>query len=430
VLSKHGSIDKADLVISCNKIYQMMLIDAVKTGETVQISEAIRMWGKKLKKPYFMRHVYGGDVNKYNKEGSFFNRYVHYIEMEMKKINNITSEFEEGYLQDLNSPKEIIMSMFELPYNDYLNEVMDKLKPVYAEYADERKAVSKEKQEILKQPKYKRDSDELDLINAKYTEIAKRYRWECHMIEPNLSILASAAVELGYIEKNNPSFAWDVAFDGMRYNALLNRPKERTEIHDLGKIKTDYPITGIASVQNGQIEICRVELDYNRDMMLDEAIIIEAKLPDGKYPVLSIMDQHFAVSIEDNLHDEYLCMISYPKQIIENIRTISNEKVGIVCRREHEKIVVPSKANQDESISALRRVLDYVSGRVFKIIANPDKRYINVHDDDGYFCSISKEDITAGKVSLDMDGMDIKFEKVIMPNNDKVSSFMAYINVY
>ncbi|WP_338789175.1 hypothetical protein [Metabacillus sp. FJAT-53654] len=42
----YGEYMKADLVVSVNKIYQMMLIDAAKTGEAVNIAFPIQIMGR------------------------------------------------------------------------------------------------------------------------------------------------------------------------------------------------------------------------------------------------------------------------------------------------------------------------------------------------------------------------------------------------
>lgn len=189
-----GDYTKVDLVVSVNKIYQMMLIDAAKTGEAVNIAYPIRAHGKRLKKPYFMYHVYGGKRDEYsNDTDSPLNQYVQWIEKQQIYIKDLfLKDIDVDYFTSLMNPIEIFQYRKELPYFEYVNEVVEKLKPIYDSYSKERSVIDRERKEFQSKAKIKQDPEERKIINDKYSTVKQKYRLICHSVEPNLSIFSQA----------------------------------------------------------------------------------------------------------------------------------------------------------------------------------------------------------------------------------------------
>ncbi|OAS85210.1 MULTISPECIES: hypothetical protein [Metabacillus] len=258
---------KADLVVSINKIYQMMLIDAAKTGEAVNIAFPIQMHGKRMKKPYYMYWVYGGKRDEFSSDtDSPLNQYVRWIEKQKDKIDDLyLKDIDPDYYQSIINPLEIFQYRNQLPYFNYINEVIDKLRPLYKDYKVERRVVNNEVRDFENKAKMKQDPEERDIIRAKYSLIKKKYRLLCHQVEPNLSILATAVVELTYRQEDNYDFAWDVCYEGMRYNALENKLDLRTVLYDLGRINTKENNAGIAEVKDNKMTIKQVEVKQERN---------------------------------------------------------------------------------------------------------------------------------------------------------------------
>jgi hypothetical protein len=410
----YGDYLKADLVVSVNKIYQMMLIDAAKTGEEVDIAYPIQMHGRKMKKPYFMYHVYGGKRDNFSSNtDSPINQYVRWIERQKDKIKNLElREIDFDYYQSIGNSMEIFQYRNGLPYHSYLNEVIEKLTPFYKEYTKERKDVNLEIAKFEEQPKIKQDSEERDRIRSKYSTIKQKYKMKCRKIEPNISILATASIELAYRLKDNYDFAWDTAYEGMRYNALQNRIDTKTVLHNLGNIDTKENITGIAEVRYGKMTIRQVELNRRETKILENPIVIRTKLEDGNYVVLSNMGRHYAILEMENKHNEFMCHIWYEKKEDSNIEPVICEKVRMLTRGRCAKEVTSG-----------------LIGKEFTLKTVPEKGYANIYDGENMVCSIAPDHIVKRGISMGMDNWKVTFNSVVKPAKEKPKSFTARITV-
>ncbi|MGD6897129.1 RNA dependent RNA polymerase [Bacillus infantis] len=404
---------RADLVVSVNKIYQMQLIDAAKTGEKVEIAYPISAWGKKLKKPYFMFWVYGGKRDDYSSDtNSPLNKYVKWIEEQQLTLNPMTiRKIDHEYYTSISNPVELLQYRKELPSPDYIKEVVEEIKPLYDEYSEERIKIDQERKEFNSKAKVKQDPEERKIINAKFSAVKQKYRLLCHKVEPNMSILATAAVELAYRQKDRPDFAWDVAFEGMRWNALQNRLENRTDLHRL-KYHGESDLAGVATVSNGRMEIKQEEINRKETRFLDTPIYLDTDLEDGKYTVLSIMGKHYAVYDKENNHPEYMCHKWYKKSEIEKPEVIENKKVRFLTRGRKAKDVI-----------------DQLLGNEFKVKTVPDKGYVNIVNGDSLICCVAPDVIDKSKISMNMDEWVIRFNSIVTPSKPDQKSFSAYVTI-
>ncbi|WP_144700169.1 hypothetical protein [Fictibacillus phosphorivorans] len=404
---------KADLVVSVNKIYQMQLIDAAKTGEKVEIAYPIQMHGKRIKKPYFMINVYGGKREDYSTDiRSPLNQYVHWMQGKKEKIEStFLKDIDPEYYQSIDNPVELFQYRKQLPHSDYINEIVEKLKPLYEEYSNQRNKVRKELLDYDKKAKMKQNAEERDLIRSKYATIRNDYKFKCRKVEPNLSILASAAVELSYRLKGTYDFAWDVAYEGMRFNALENRVNQKTTLYDLGSIDTEFGITGIAHVIDGEMVIKQAELNRSDVKLLEYPLVIDTGLEDGKYSVLSIMGRHFAVMEIENNHPEYMCHYWYEVKEEKTVGIVDSKNIRFLTRGKPAKDVIGD-------------VLD----NEFTLITVPEKGYANVYKGEEMLCSIAPDFISKKGIKMGMNGWKVVFHSVNPPKENQ-KSFTANVTI-
>ncbi|WEZ09562.1 hypothetical protein P5663_06875 [Priestia flexa] len=407
-----GSYNKADLVVSVNKIYQMMLIDAAKTGEKVEIAYPIRINGERFRKPYFMWHIYEGLDNEFDdSKKSALNQYVEFIEEEADKINAVKRiEKDEMYLTGTINTLELLQRKGKTSMK-HLKEVIDKLNDIYLDYCVERLKVNAEKEEYEKVAKMKRDPETGKLIRKKYSEIADKYMKLAQKIEPDLSVLATAAVQLAYRDKRNHSFAWDIAYEGIKQNLTYNMSTEKTVIISLGTIDTDYDITGVATVKDNVMRIKQAEVNNKDTLILEKPIIISTNLDDGKYRVFTLMGRHYAIKTVE---------IDKPK--LDEIESYKDDvELSPIINKSVRMIVVGGKAKD---------VAYDLKSKEFTVKTDREKGFVAVYGNNQYVCSILPESIVKHSIEMSMDGWTLTFDKVDCGFGEGSKSFNCNISIY
>lgn len=388
----HDSYGKVDLVVSTNKIYQMMLIDAAKTGEKVDIAYPIAIHGKKLKKPLFMQSIYNEKAHEYDeKSNSPLNKYYRYICKREEKLKEIVKESTDNTYE----ATEVLERRDKLPSDAYLYKLMKgELLDLYTAYSKEREKINKLNNEYEDTPTFKKDPAKKELIRSKYKEVADKYREKAREVESNLSILATAAVGISYREKQRYQFAWDVAYEGMVDNALHNRLNKIQEVVELGKIKLNghEGITGVAQVIDGKMYIKQVEVDVNESQILEEEIVVDTTLEDGKYGVFTVLDKHYAVmEIDNEQKNKERLELEWP--------TLGEESETKEFEKESMRLLI-------------RKTFGSVKGTIkattYTIKVDINKGYVNLYDEDDYVMSIAKDSIVKHELNRNYDGWNLK----------------------